>query len=41
MRTEEQIKFIIEDFDFERVHKVMNALGWKYDQEKDIPPLMN
>ena len=39
MRTEEQIKFILEDFDFERVRKVMKALDWKYDREKGIPTI--
>lgn len=37
LEKQEQIKAIIEYFDFERVHKVMHSLDWKIYGDLDLP----
>jgi hypothetical protein len=35
----ETIMDCLEEFDFDRVHKVMTFLDWKYSDDKDVPTI--
>jgi len=42
MRNREQIKIIMSDFDFKKVHLAMKALDWKWtyeNEKKKVPPV--
>lgn len=39
MEDEAQIAFIIERFDFEKVHAIMNLLDWKWGQSQSVPTI--
>lgn len=42
MKYKEQIKHIMADCDFKRIHSVMSFLGWKWaysNGEKKVPPV--
>jgi hypothetical protein len=39
MTNEERIKYIIENFDFNRVYATMKALDWKWWDSDDIPTI--
>ena len=35
----ETIMDCLDEFDFDRVHKVMTVLDWKYSDDKDVPTI--